>query len=201
MIRGNSAADSGGRSVNPASGRLSSTLPPMNAPTTNLAELDPAVRDIASIARRYCDVIDAAGRDSPGWLREIGAILPRLHAAMTSVHCQPHAEPEHPVDLDRRFELFSYLRGLLADRDGYFLEFDRALEGADAMTGSLADDLTDIYCDLKLGLLAFDVDPRCALETWCLGYEGHWSQHLVDAERHLANLAAADRLGGGSVPD
>jgi hypothetical protein len=82
----------------------------------------------------------------------------------------------------------------LADRDGYFLEFDRHQDGVEAMTGSLADDLTDIYCELKHGLRAFDSNPGRALETWFLGYECHWGQHLVDAERHLANLAAADRL-------
>jgi hypothetical protein len=154
------------------------------------------IDEVLSVARRYCDLIDASGRDRPDWLREVAIILPRIHAAMTSLHLSaPHAEHDHPVDLDARFELFSHLRELLADRDGYFLEFDCALEGADAMTGSLADDLTDIYCELKHGLRAFAADPAGALETWVLGYECHWGQHLTDAQRHLANLAAAGRLG------
>jgi hypothetical protein len=63
------------------------------------------------------------------------------------------------------------------------------------MTGSLADDLTDIYCELKHGLRAFPAKPARTLETWFLGYDCHWGQHLVDAQRHLATLAAADRLG------
>jgi hypothetical protein len=62
------------------------------------------------------------------------------------------------------------------------------------MTGSLADDLTDIYCELKHGLRAFDSNTGPALETWVLGYEWHWAQHLADASRHLANLDAARRL-------
>jgi hypothetical protein len=156
---------------------------------------DRQIEEVLTIARRYCDLIDASGCDRPHWLSEVAQVLPRLHAGMTSLHYSaPHAEHDHPVDLDARFELYSHLRELLADRDGYFLEFDCAYEGADAMTGSLADDLTDIYCELKHGLRAFHSNPARALETWFLGYECHWGQHLTDAQRHLANLAAANRL-------
>jgi len=154
------------------------------------------IEELLAIARRYCDLIDASGGDRPQWLREVALLLPRLHAVMTSLHYDtPHAKHDHPVDLDARFELYSHLRELLAERDGYFLEFDCAQDGIDAMSGSLADDLTDIYCELKHGLRAFHANPDRALETWLLGYEYHWGQHLVDAQRHLATLAAAKRLG------
>jgi hypothetical protein len=167
----------------------------MDAPTSGSRRRYPGIDEVLTIARRYCDLIDASGSDRPDWLREVAYLLPRLHAAMTSVHYSaPAAEHDHPVDLDARFELYSHLRELLADRDGYFLEFDRYQDGAEAMTGSLADDLTDIYCELKHGLRAFERNPGPALETWFLGFECHWAQHLVDAERQLANLDAAGRL-------
>jgi hypothetical protein len=179
-----------------AAGAASSTLARMDAVFTLPQSHDRRIEDVLTNASRYCDLIDASGRDRPLWLREVASVLPRLHAAMTSLHYSaPHAEYDHPVDLDARFELYSHLRELLADRDGYFLEFDCAHEGADAMTGSLADDLTDIYCELKHGLRAFQSNPARALEGWFLGYECHWGQHLVDAQRHLAALAAANRLG------
>ena len=172
-----------------------STLCLMNAPIDPSRHPDAGVQSLLNTARRYCALINASGPDVAAWLGEIAVLLPHLHAAMTSVHRTVlHAQHDHPVDLDARFELFSHLRALLADRDGYFLEFDRAHDGADAMTGSLADDLTDIYCELKHGLDAFDANPERALETWFLGYEAHWGQHLVDAQRHLANLAAANRM-------
>lgn len=174
-----------------ALGSRSSKLARMDAVYTFPRAQDRQIEEVLTVARRYCDLIDASGRDRPHWLGEVAGILPRLHAAMTSLQYNaPHAEHDHPVDLDARFELYSHLRELLADRDGYFLEFDCA----DAMTGSLADDLTDIYCELKHGLRAFSADPGRALETWLLGYECHWGQHLIDAQRHLANLAAANRL-------
>jgi hypothetical protein len=166
----------------------------MNASPALSARAESRSYDALDLARRYCALIESSGPDSPGWLRQVAMLLPRLHAVMSSMPAGRVALHDHPADLDARFELFSHLRELLADRDGYFLEFDWAYEGPDAMTGSLADDLTDIYCELKTGLRAYEQDPPKALECWRIGYDCHWSQHLVDAERHLATLTAANRL-------
>jgi hypothetical protein len=166
----------------------------MNAPIANRTLPQPRTLEVLDLARRYCALIETSGPDNPDWLRLVAMLLPRIHAAIASVQVQVTAGQDPGVDLDARFELFSHLRGLLADRDGYFLEFDRAQEGADAMTGSLADDLTDIYCELKSGLRAHETDPARALDAWSRGYDCHWGQHLVDAERHLVALAAAKRL-------
>lgn len=151
--------------------------------------------DLAMLARRYCDLIDDSRKGRGPWLQEVARLLPRLHAAIVSVGAVD-LYVDHPaaVDLDARFDLFTCLRHALADRDSYWLEFDCAAEGSDAMTGSLADDLTDIYCELKDGLGLLDVDPRDALAAWSTGYARHWGQHLIDAERHLALLGAQERL-------
>lgn len=151
--------------------------------------------EVASLARRYCSLIGKAAEAGGPWLREVADLLPRLHAAIASVEVD-HTYMDHsdPVDLDARFELFSVLRGLLGDRDSYWLEFDTAAEDLSDMTGSLADDLTDIYCELKQGLRLFDLDPKYALAAWVSGYEQHWGQHLIDAERHLVTLRAQSRL-------
>jgi hypothetical protein len=64
------------------------------------------------------------------------------------------------------------------------------------MSGSLADDLTDIYYELKDGLNRLDrsEDPGRTLGSWRSGFCKHWGQHVVDAERHLYALVARDRL-------
>ena len=64
----------------------------------------------------------------------------------------------------------------------------------DHRTGSLADDLTDIYCELKNGLKLVDGEPERAMEDWHKGYHLHWGQHLVDAERHLYELRVRNQL-------
>jgi hypothetical protein len=152
---------------------------------------------MADLARRYCVLIESSDAREPSWLREVAELLPLLHAAITSLadsDSVPRDSEDLTPDLDARFELFSHLRGLLGDRDGYWLEFDR-VDDCHAMTGSLADDLTDIYCELKHGLRTIERHPARALRGWLNGYEFHWRRHLFDAERHLAMLAAQGRLG------
>lgn len=150
--------------------------------------------EMIGLAQRYCQLIDASGEDQPSWLGEVVEILPRLHAAVSSLDGYDLGEGEYLTpDLDARFELYSHLRELLGERDGYWLEFDR-IGDSEPMTGSLADDLTDIYCELKHGLRLAEKQPERALVGWRDGFECHWGQHLVDAQRHLSALAAQDRL-------
>jgi hypothetical protein len=153
------------------------------------------VADIAELANRYCRLIEASGMGATPWLGEVADLLPRLHAAVLSLEGAEGVD-EEPLtpDLDARFELYSHLKGLLGERDGYWLEFDRMGEHR-AMTGSLADDLTDIYCELKHGLRVEDLHPQLARRCWYLGFANHWGQHLIDAERHMAALEAQGRLG------
>jgi len=147
-------------------------------------------QDMIGLAERYCQLIDASSEEHPDWLDEVAELLPRLQAAIVSLG---DVELDDGIylspDLDARFDLYSHLRRLLGERDGYWLEFDR-LDGSDLMTGSLADDLTDIYCELKHGLRVVGEHPERALKGWRDGFECHWGQHLFDAQRHLSALAS-----------
>lgn len=167
----------------------------------HLAVMSPETLEMVALARRYCEVIEASCEGNGDWLREVTNLLPRLHAAIRVL--QPHNDgPDGSwmPDFDARFELFSHLHGLLGDRDGYWLEYDRVEGGQSIMTGSLADDLTDIYCELKQGLMRFDGEPQRALAVWRTGFRCHWGQHLVDAERHLYSLETRGRLESHRYP-
>ena len=150
--------------------------------------------EMIALAQHYCELIESSGADDGTWLRQVADLLPRLHAAITSLdgHSYYGGSGLTP-DLDARFELYSHLRGLLGARDAYWLEFDRVGD-AHVMTGSLADDLTDIYCELKHGLRSVTVSPEQAVQGWLTGYECHWGRHLLDAQRQLSILASDGRL-------
>lgn len=153
-----------------------------------------SLQEMIDLARRYCRLIESSGPEAVSWLRRVAELLPQLHARISSLNGRPHAvEATLAPDLDARFELFTHLRDLLGERDPYWLEFDRVGDH-DVMTGSLADDLTDIYCELKHGLRLVEREPERALRDWISGFEHHWGQHLVDAQRHLALLDAQGRL-------
>jgi len=162
--------------------------------------VSPELTRMRRIAEEYCQLIEGLEGRPADWLERFNTLLPRLHAAVAALVAS-RGDDRHYLqpNLDARFELYTRLRELLGDRDGYWLEFDPGGEDH-GKSGSLADDLTDIYCELKYGLTLLDAqpeDPTDACEGWRTGYRVHWGQHLVDAERHLYALQSRNRLREG----
>ncbi len=150
--------------------------------------------DMIEVATAFCKLIETVDDVDSSWLHQLSGLLPRLHAAVDALRGRD-ADPFCLVnsDLDTRFEIYSRLHSILGANDSYWMEFDVALDGQ-SMTGSLADDLTDIYCDLKSGLSILDEEPDLALDNWRSSYKIHWGQHLVDASRHLYELDTRKQL-------
>ncbi len=153
---------------------------------------------MVDVAEDYCSLIDRTLQAPGHSLEPLYDLMPRLHAAVTALNSYDAGDvPPHEINLDERFELYSHLRRLLGERDSYWLEFDASPEDMH-MSGSLADDLTDIYFDLRYGLdLLDEVMPQRAAQAWQSTYRLHWGQHLVDAERHLYALKVRDQLALG----
>ena len=147
--------------------------------------MSPKISEMAAVAEAYCALIERIEVADSAWLQQLASLLPRLHAAVEALGSS-QTDMNHWLmpDLDARFELFAQLRRLLGNKDSYWMEFDVAHDGQ-SMSGSLADDLTDIYCELKHGLKLLDNEPGQASNDWRSGYHLHWGQHLLDAERHL----------------
>lgn len=153
---------------------------------------------LVEAARQYCSLIDRIPARND-WLKPLSKILPRLHERIVALGDPGEGSmPPGQYDLDDRFDLFSRLRSRLGERDTYWMEFDdpAGTSGAEeSRTGSLADDLTDIYFELKRGLNMLDAaGPEAVAELWELGFRKHWGQHVIDAERHLYALNLSGRL-------
>ena len=156
--------------------------------------MSPQIHELKTLASYYCELVDCLNEGETNWLHDVASLLPKLHAAVDALELPESQDGHHlTADLDARFELYSQLRNMLGDRDSYWMEFDVA-DDEQSMSGSLADDLTDIYCELKNGLKVIDGEPERAAEGWHKGYHLHWGQHLVDAERHLYELQARNQL-------
>jgi len=151
--------------------------------------------EMAGAAEAYCGLIENHEYTGGRWLYDLCIILPRLHSAVMALNPHHHEELLGPdVDLDERFDLYTRLRKSLGERDRYWLEFDESPDHLH-MSGSLADDLTDIFFDLQYGLdLLEEAWPQRAAQVWQSTYRRHWGQHLVDAERHLYALKVRNLL-------
>lgn len=153
--------------------------------------------EMMQAALDYCSLIEQIDDNEKEILPSLLQLLPRLHAGIAAFSAEKEADCYvNEADLDARFELFSRLRQLLGERDSYWLEYD-VLNNEECKSGSLADDLTDIYCELKSGLLSLEEnlkDQSQAIDDWRCGYKVHWGKHLVDAEKHLYDLQAQNQL-------
>lgn len=156
--------------------------------------MSPELASMVAVARDFCLLVEGVNRADSTWLKRMSQLLPQLHAAVAALGI-PDDEISHSLrpDLDARFELFAELRELLGERDAYWMEFDVGQE-AHHKSGSLADDLTDIYCELKHGLRTLEEEPSVAYDDWRSGFRLHWGRHLVDAERHLFELGLKGQL-------
>jgi len=147
--------------------------------------------------KEYCSTIESSGSGSQDWLFQVFSLLLRLHAAVgTQLQQKDETVPTRlEANLENRFELFRQLHQLIGDRDAYWMEYDMLHED-EHKSGSLADDLTDIYCELKFGLKQLEQkeDLSQIMDNWMHGYRLHWGRHLVDAERHLYELSTKNQL-------
>ncbi len=155
-----------------------------------------AFDNLHKLAEEYCQIIENVDEGDSGWLRKVFRLLPQLHAAIALFLEEDSREGGHmEPNLEMRFALFSKLHQLLGEKDAYWMEYDLGHE--ECRSGSLADDLTDIYCELKQGLKLLDeqrADPDSILKRWRRGFHLHWGKHLVDAERHLYDLSIRGAL-------
>lgn len=147
-------------------------------------------QQMAELAGRFCQLVERFDENGvEPWLVDMSALLPQLEEAVGALgQNQDLSIYESTTDYDERFELFTRLYNALGERDGYNYEYD-GLDGQ-RLSGSLADDITDIYFDLKRGLKLLDNSPQLAARDWQHSYEFHWRHHLIDAERQL-NPAAS----------
>ena len=151
----------------------------MNAETT---------QRMAQLASSFCALVERFDDcQLDAWLVEMADLLPRLHIAVGSLgEIESVSVYEQSTDYDARFDLFTQLYNVLGERNGYNHEYD----GVDGqrLSGTLADDITDIYFDLKHGLVMLEKNPTQAAKDWQHSYEYHWRHHLLDAERQLEQI-------------
>ncbi len=145
------------------------------------------VAAFAVAAGNYCALIEGMGkvRSSAETLDLMSDALGDIHRKVMELGAQePQRTPDYEHgNFDARFELFLRLKGRMGELDRYPMEFSES-DSEDGPLGSLADDFTDIYFDLKDGLAALQQNPddlQTPVKGWLETFRLHWGQHLFDA--------------------
>jgi uncharacterized protein DUF5063 len=163
---------------------------------------DPGVNAFRIAATRYCELFESQPIDHEQWLREALFALSQLYA---TAHALPDVSIEdNALDVPDEMRmnhtewsmLFQRIQEILGHQDFYWAYFDPT-EPRDtkdeATCGSLADDLADIYRDVKPGLLVWETQNDEYLASVVFdwkqpNFESHWGVHAVSAMRALHPL-------------
>jgi hypothetical protein len=147
-------------------------------------------------AERYCSLIErAVSFDREEFVAELAASLGALlsgAARLPDVTPTDADLPDRPSDEQVR-ERFAAVHKTLGEWGDYWTTLGPFGEDAeDPLLLPLADDLVDIWLDLKPGLLAIEggAPPEDVTWDWRFGFYSHWGRHATEALRALhARLA------------
>lgn len=183
----------------------------------------PALTPFAALAEQFCGVVeDHASYSAEHFLCAVHPLLAQLYAAGLGLPATDILFDEEPEDSERDVEgpdldrdpdpdrmaheewrtLFDALTAKLG-KPGYYREIHDPYDPPEQpeVMGSLADDLSDIYGDLRTGLRKWQRgESGGALRAWRFDFESHWGQHAVDALRAIHARAAWHDLPWPSVP-
>ena len=162
------------------------------------ANLDASLKSFREPAEEFCRTVeDASGAAPLEFLKQLQLILPRLHLAAL---CLPRVDvdewegdPDVPRRSDKDWGLrYENLKKVLGQYDLYWTVFDARKHNEEAIHGSLADDLADIYFELTSPIEAADcgIPVACALWELRFGFYSHWGTHLVSATKAIHDFLA-----------
>lgn len=158
------------------------------------------VTEMLTVANEYCHFLEKAHqyeiKDILNYLQKIlsllylkGSLLPNTEVKMTEAN-------ERFVTAENYEILFNELRNKFKPKDEFW-----ALDHADSKETSperhsLAEDLSDIYQDLKDFILLYSKGTQAAQENAVhdckLFFETHWGYRLVQAQKYVHHLINAE---------
>ena len=150
--------------------------------------------EFAQTADRYCEMVQGReGNSAEELLRALHTLIPELYFRASLL---PELEPESeqllpPAMTDEEWQqLYRALGTTLGNYNSYWEVFDPIeVTRRDPIRTSLADDLADIYRDLKGGLIAATAAngsiPTDVIWHWRYRFTSHWGQHAMSAMRAI----------------
>ncbi|GHN00329.1 hypothetical protein WSM22_18180 [Cytophagales bacterium WSM2-2] len=147
-------------------------------------------KDFLEAADRYCKFLESIPTNVD-FFKEIHLTLTHLYLTaikLPEISIDTNYEPDVSISLEQQKEIIDRLFGHLGDKRYYWHTFD-PYDHIDnqPVCGDLADDLLDIYKDLKRGLLKYDLpgieSKEHALWEMQFLFKNHWGAHCINAMR------------------
>jgi hypothetical protein len=159
-----------------------------------MATIGKESRTFADLARRYMDLIDRRNELTVAdLLLQAHPLLASLYsAALTLPKVDGSDEiPKSRMPHEEWKVLYESFKAILGSRTMYRKVFDPYdMKEGEPLEGSLADDLADVYRDLREGLELWDRGSQeDAVWGWRFNFRIHWGEHTINAIRAIYTLA------------
>lgn len=150
--------------------------------------------DFLHSAKAYCAFLETESSDEKLFLKTVQRLLLKLYLTAPEIPNTDGSndyEPEVQLTEKRFTEIFDLTEKNLNGKPWYRVMFDPTAMNfeEEPVLGDLHDDLTDIYKDIKQGLLVFELENEQAkaYAIWHLKWNfwNHWADHAADAIRVL----------------
>ncbi len=144
------------------------------------------IATFVALVREYLEAVDNAVNLGPhAFLSVCARILPQIYALGLDL---PDTEPTNGTLDSEVISPMSELTALSGEYNLYAEVFDPCFD-KEFLTKTIADDLADIYLDLKRPLLAFEAGDRGnSIWQWKFNIQTHCGDHLVDVLRPIHRL-------------
>jgi len=143
------------------------------------------LRRFRTAATKFIDAVDSAPQhEREAFLAGLSRSMIDLYGVALSL---PSVKPETSgtdgprLPIEKWNELRQSLREKIGPFDAYWEIFD-STKNEPPVQGTLSDDISDIYCDLKSDLqLEQGVSQADFLWELCFSFWSHWGKHLLNA--------------------
>ncbi|MFN8453674.1 MAG: DUF5063 domain-containing protein [Anaerolineae bacterium] len=160
------------------------------------------VTHFVRVAKSYCDHLENFTGDKETWLKNVLINLSQLYAAVYSLpevelpEVEVLPEEEFEVDNQEWQDVFQFIAMILGEARWYWEYYDPSALPKDSEAPGredLADDLADIYRDVKPGIRAYDKHaneyiPEIIWNWRETPFSSHWGIHAANALRVLHPL-------------
>jgi hypothetical protein len=154
-------------------------------------DLEIRLRAFSDAAVEFSRVVDGAATAGPvELLRRLEGVLPTLHQRLLELPKVTLGERDDdipdPSD-EERAAVHQALKNALGKYDVYRTVFDSKNLEEEAIYGSLANDLADIYFEVVSPIRAWQqgADPICVVWELRLLFYSHWGRHLLSAQKAI----------------
>lgn len=159
------------------------------------------VMEMLTVANEYCHFIEKAHqyetKDVLEYLQKISPLLYLKGSLMPQIEAQVPEANERFVTEESWEIVFNELRNKFKPRDEYWSQDHADFKDNEPTKESLAENLTDIYQDLKDFVLLYGKGTEAAKENAVhdckLFFDTHWGYRLVQAQKYIHELNNGDR--------